>query len=68
MIVRCHTSILMALECTYKKNVSRKVSEREKNECEKSKGKFLEKLTTGRGRREEKSSNFNAFTRPFTSY
>lgn len=53
MIVRCHTSILMALECTYKKNVSRKVSER-KMECEKSKGKFLEKLTTGWGRREEK--------------
>lgn len=41
MIVRCHTSILMALECTYKKNVSRKVSEREKRNVRSQKESFL---------------------------
>lgn len=41
MIVRCHTSILMALECTYKKNVSRKVSEREKWNVRSQKESFL---------------------------
>lgn len=68
MIVRCHTSILMALECTYKKNVSRKVSEREKWNVRSQKESFLKNWQLDGEGEKEKSSNFNAFTRPFTSY